>query len=109
MSYDGIWIQDSEHPGGWLEGRQAEKQDRCDEFEAICNRLYAQGHYVALEAGKNILFDRLFLFQHALDAKSFYDCGFRSSEPFIGDDDAGGFEKISLFQAGKLVNSKSAR
>jgi hypothetical protein len=55
MSYDRIWVQSSEHPGGWLERRAAEKKNLGNEFEGDFSRLYAQGHFVVLVAGKNFL------------------------------------------------------
>ena len=108
MSYDRIWIASTEHPGGWLERRQAERLNLGDEFETSRKRLYAQGDFVVLIAGTNFLFDELFLFEQARDARDFYDNGFMKFESFIGDDDLGcGFEEISLYQAGKRVATKS--
>src|SRR5665213_1142535 len=108
MSSDRIWVQSSEHPGGWLERRTAEKRDLGNEFEGHFNRLYAQGHYVVLVAGKNYCFDELFLFETGADAQHFYSKGFANWESFIGDDDEGcGFQKISLFRGGSRVATKS--
>jgi hypothetical protein len=108
MSYDRIWVQNSEHPRGWLERRAAEKRNLGNEFEGHFNRLYAQGHFVVLVAGKNHCFDELFLFEDASGAHQFYESGFQKWESFIGDDDEGcGFQEASLYRGGQRVATKS--
>ena len=71
MSCDRIWIQRSEHPRGWLERRESERNNLGDEFMSHFNRLHAQGHFVVLVAGKNFLSDELFLFEAGADAQDF--------------------------------------
>src|ERR1019366_8342364 len=108
MSYDRIWIQRSEHPGGWLERTVAERNSLGDEFNCLFDRLYAQGHSVVLVAGDNYCFDELFLFEIATAAQEFYDRGFHDWESFIKDDDEGcGFEEVSLYRGGHMVVTKS--
>lgn len=108
MSYDRIWIRTDQHPGGWLERSQAEKLGLSHEFATTFNRLYTQGHFVVLEAGKNYACDELFLIETGADAQDFYDRGFMNWESFIGDDDEGcGFQEVALYRGGHLVATKS--
>ena len=108
MSYDRIWVQSSEQLGGWLERRTAEAKNLGHEFDRHFNRLYAQGHYVVLVAGKNYCFDELFLFEIDTDAQEFYGRGSDDWESYIGDDDEGcGFQEVSLYQGGRRVATKS--
>jgi len=108
MSFDRIWVQGNEHPGGWLERRHAERQNRGDEFETVCNRLYAQGDFVVLAAGKNYSLDEIFLSENADDAKEFFETGFRAWESFADDEVEGfGFDEISLYRGGHIVETKS--
>jgi hypothetical protein len=108
MGYDRLWIEFTEHPRGLLERREAAKKNLSDEFDTTFGRLYAQGHFVVLIAGKNHLFDELFLFEDAAGAHQFYERGFRKWESFIGDNDEGcGFQEVSLYREGHLVNTKS--
>ena len=108
MSYDKTWIQHIGQPGAWLERRQAENINLSSEFETICNRLYTEGNFVVLSAGKNFMRDELFLFETATDAQEFFDRGFRDWESFVDDADEGsGFWEISLYQGGQRVATKS--
>jgi hypothetical protein len=108
MSYDKIWIKRSEHPEEWLERSSAAKKNLNDEFNSNFDRLYTQGHFVVLVAGKNFLFDELFLFESSASAQNFYDSGFINWESFMGGDNEGcGFQEISLYSGGHLVATKS--
>jgi hypothetical protein len=70
-----------------------------EEFHALYNRLYKQGHYVVLSAGNNCLFDELFLFEDASNAKTFFESGFLAWESFVeGDEEGCGFQEVSLYQ-----------
>jgi hypothetical protein len=89
MSFDRVWIRSNQHPGGWLESSQAEKLNISSDFGMACERLFTQGHYVVLEAGKNFTFDQLFLFETGIDAQDFFDRGFMKWESFIGEDEEG--------------------
>jgi hypothetical protein len=101
MSFDRVRIRTDQHPGGWLERSQAEKLNLSNEFGMTCTRLFTQGHYVVLSAGKNFAFDEIFLFEDTSDAGAFYASGFKDWESFPEDDDEGrGFEKVALFWAG---------
>jgi hypothetical protein len=51
MSYDRIWIERKEYPGGWLERGEAESKNLNEEFYADYSRLHAQGHGVVLLSG----------------------------------------------------------
>jgi hypothetical protein len=109
MSYDRIWIERKEYPGGWLERGEAEKKNLNEEFYTNYSRLHAQGHAVVLLAGKNHLFDELFLFESLSGAYQFYEHDFQKWESFLGDDDEGcGFQEVSLYQDGHLVATKSS-
>jgi hypothetical protein len=109
MSEDRIWTRNPKEPTEFLERSQAEKRQLGDEFKANFNRLYSQGTYVVLVAGKNHCFNELFLFEHIADARDFYDRGFQQWESFIGDAEEGcGFEQIALYQGGHLTDSKSS-
>ncbi len=107
MGYDRIWIfQGTEE---WLERRSACKRNMELDFDLAAERLYEQGHSVALKAGKNLLFDEIFLFERATDAKAFYDFGYQDWESYLDEDEEGcGFQEIVLFSKGKLVVAKSA-
>ena len=108
MGYDRTWIESTEHPRGLLERREAAKKNLSDDFHANFSRLYAQGHFVVLVAGKNHLFDELFLFEDVSGACQFYERGFQKWESFIGDDDEGcGFQEVSLYRDGHLADTKS--
>jgi hypothetical protein len=108
MSYDRIWVERSGHPKRFLERYKAEEMGLNIEFDALFDRLYEQGHFVVLSAGKNFLFDEVFLFEDASDARTFYKSGFLKWESFIGDDAEGcGFQEVSLYRARRRVASKS--
>jgi hypothetical protein len=108
MRFDRVWVQCSGNREQLHERRAAEKEGLSEEFDAHYERLYRQGNFVVLSAGKNFAFDELFLFQTSADAEDFYNTGFMKFESFIGDDDEGfGFDQISLSQGGRLVHTKS--
>ena len=108
MSYDRIYIRTSQHPSGLLERRQAARMNLSEHFELTYNRLHALGNFVVLSAGKNFLFDELFLFEGASDAAAFYDSGFMKWESFPEQDDEGcGFQEVSLYRGGRRVATKS--
>jgi hypothetical protein len=108
MSYDRIWIESTEHPRGLLERWEAEKKNLSDDFDANFNRLYAQGDFVVLSAGKNCMFDEMFLFEAGTDAQEFYERGYRKWERFPIDEEEGfGFQEVTLYQDGHLVATKS--
>jgi len=108
MGYDRIWIQSTEHPQGLLDGREAAKRNLSDDFNGICNRLFAQGHFVELVAGKNHLFEEIFLFEDAASGQLFYERDFRKWESFIEDGAEGcGFQRVSLYRNGHLVATKA--
>ena len=108
MSYDRIRIERKEYPGGWLERWEAEKKNLSDDFYANFNRLHTQGHFVVLSAGKNCLFDEMFLFEAGVDAQEFYQRGYRKWEKFPIDEEEGfGFQEVTLYQDGRLVATKS--
>jgi hypothetical protein len=109
MSYDRIWVERIGHPKRFLEVYQRETMCLYKEFEALYDRLYEQGHFVVLSAGKNFLFDELFLFEDASNARAFYESGYSDFESFLGDDDEGyGFQEVSLYRAGRLIGSKES-
>ena len=108
MSYDRIWIQCVEHREHFHERSEAEKEGLLEEFTTQFDRLYAQGYFVVLVAGKNHCFDEIFLLEDAFDAGAFYESGFKDWESFIGDDDEGcDFQEVSLYRGGHLVATKS--
>jgi hypothetical protein len=107
MSYDRIRIRTCQYPTGWLERRQAATMDLNEQFELTFIRLYAQGHFVVLVAGKNYCFDELFLFETAAEATDCYDSGFVMWESYIGDDEGCGFQEVSLYRGGHMVATKS--
>ena len=108
MSYDRVWIQCSKHRDHFHERSEAEEEGLLEEFYALCDRLYAQGHFVVLRAGKDLCSDELFLFEDASDAGAFYEVGFWEWESIIGDDDhACGFQEVSLYWAGGQVVTKA--
>jgi hypothetical protein len=109
MSYDRIRVEQSGQLKQFLERRQAEKMGRREEFKAQYDRLYRQGHFVILSAGKNFAFDELFLFEEASNATAFYESGFSEWESFIGGEVEGcGFQEVSLYRAGTRSASKSS-
>ncbi|MGB8028375.1 MAG: hypothetical protein WCF30_01815 [Terracidiphilus sp.] len=109
MSYDRIWIESTEHRRGLLERHEAAKKNRGDEFYANFDRLYAQGDFVVLSAGKNCIFEEIVLFEDGISAQEFYERGFQKWERFPDDDEEEGFgfQEVSLYQAGCMVASKS--
>ena len=109
MSYDKTWIQFGEEPRVLLQRREAKKKNLLDCFEDEVDRLRAQGHFVAISAGKNFIFDELFLFRTQIDAQEFYDLDYRDWERFPDDEEAEGFgfDHIALFNGGCQVPSKS--
>jgi hypothetical protein len=71
-------------------------------------RLYKQGNFVVLSAGKNFAFDELFVFEDAPNARAFYETGYSAFESFIGDDDEGyGFQEVALYRDGRRIARKS--
>jgi hypothetical protein len=108
MSYDRIWIERRDHPGGWLERSQAEKLGVNKEFDMTFNRLHQQGNFIVLGADKNFLFVELFMFETGADAQDFYDSGFMKWESFLeGEEEGCGFQEVSIYRDGHLVVSKS--
>jgi hypothetical protein len=108
MSYDRIWIESTEHPGGLLERYEAEKKNLSDYFYANYKRLRAKGDFVVLSAGKNCLLDEMFVFESGTDAQEFYERGYRKWERFAIDAEEGfGFQEVSLYRDGYLVATKS--
>ena len=109
MGYDRIYIESTEHPRGLLERREATTRNMSDHFYKKFNRLRGQGHFVTLTAGKNHLFDELFLFESPSNAREFFEYGYQKWESSIGDEDQGcGFQGVSLYRDGHLVATKSS-
>lgn len=109
MSYDRIWLECKEHPGGWHERTEFEERGGIKAFEADFIRLYAQGHFVVLAAGNNYMFDQLILCSSARAAQEVFDGGFHVWESFPeGEANGCGFQKIALFIDGQRVSTKSS-
>lgn len=107
MSYDRVWIQCSENRAHLHERREAEAEGRLEEFNKQADRLYAQGHFVVLSAGKSFAFDEIVLFEDASDAGAFYESGYKDWESFLEDDTEGcGFQEVSLYWAGAQMVTK---
>jgi hypothetical protein len=108
MSYDKIRIQHAGQKGEWIERQQAAKMNMSEQFVLTCNRLYTQGNYVELTAGKNYCCDELFLFEAGADAQDFYDSKFLAWESFPKADDEGcGYQEVSLYICGRHIATKS--
>jgi len=109
MSYDKTWIQSRKHPREMQERGEARKKNLLRQFEDEVNHLNALGHVVTLSAGKNFIFDELFLFRTQLDAQEFFDLDYLEWERFPCDDEGEGFgfDNVSLFKGGCQVASKS--
>jgi hypothetical protein len=108
MNYDRMWIKCPEHLGAWHGRSEAEEYNDGDEFEATCDRLYSQGHFVVLSDGQNFIFDEMFLFQTPTEAQEFYDRGFRAREWVAEEDDEGReFQEISLYKDRRRIAAKS--
>ena len=92
-----------------IERREAKKKNLLDFFEDEVDRLYAQGHFVTISAGKNFAFDEIFLLETQLDDQEFFDLDYREWERFSDDDkrEGFGFDNVSLFKGGCQVGSKS--
>ena len=109
MSYDRVWIHDSEKHE-LHEQREFEIRGESNELEFTTKseRQYNEGNFVVLVAGANLLFEEIFLFATSADAQAFYDHGFGAFESFVGEDDVGcGFQAISLYRGQRQVGSKS--
>jgi hypothetical protein len=107
MGYDRIWI--FQGTDAWLERRAACKRKMELDFDLEAERLYNQGHSVVLRAGRNLLFDEIFLFERAADANEFYNFGYQGWESYLdGEDEGCGFQEIARFRKGKLIRTKAA-
>jgi hypothetical protein len=108
MRYGGIWIERGQRMVRWLECIHDKDKWLGDEFAADYERLYRQGHFVLLVAGKNYDLDELFFFATTAEARRFYDGDLSSFECFIGDEhEACGFEEVSLYNNGRRIATKA--
>ena len=109
MSYDHIWIKDTEEPQKWLDVYRVKREEaRSKELHAEADRLFAHGIFVVLVAGMNYLHDEKFLFDDPAQAREFYEAGFKAWEFSPEDDEeTTGFDEVSFYEAGRLVATKS--
>ena len=100
MSYDHIYLCNGRDRSTWrrLPGDPDDSYREAD-------RLREQGHFVALCAGQNGAIEELFLFAIFDDARWFFSGEFFAYEYLI-DDQPCGFEEVSLYQSGRLVETK---
>jgi hypothetical protein len=101
MSYDHIFLCNGRDRSIW----RRLPADPDDLFEEA-DRLRKQGHLVTLSAGQNGAIEELFLFAIFDDARWFFSGEFLAYEYLI-DDQPCGFQEVSLFENGKLVETKS--
>jgi hypothetical protein len=109
MSFDHIWIKDTEEPRRWLDLYRLKREEaRTKELNGEADRLLSLGIFVVLVAGKNYLHDEKFLFDDPAQARAFYEYGFKAWE-FISenDEETMGFDQVSLYEAGRLIATKS--
>jgi hypothetical protein len=102
MTFDRRWVEHNGHPNRFLEWRQAEKMGQGKEFDALCDRLFKQGHFVILTDVWQ--FDEVFFFEDASDAEAFYESGYSDWEHF---NEGELFLEVSLFRDGCRIDLKS--
>jgi hypothetical protein len=108
MRFEGIWIQRGQRLVRWHESIHGEDKSLGDEFAADYERLYMQGHLVLLVPGKNYDLDRMFFFETAAEALSFYNSDLESFECSIGDEhEPCGFDDVSLYKDRHRIATKS--
>lgn len=105
MSDDRRYLCLDSNSNNWRSDRQLTLEER-KAFDREAEALYKRGNFVRLSAGRNCMYDELFIFDRAEDAAAFYSEGFRAFE-LIVDGVAQGFQSVVLFKSGRKIASKS--